>query len=103
MPPEKKDSKDQSLESAPAAPLASKRGKSGNGKQISAFVQECLKTLAPLLQVNKGGLEGNVGTPQAEATTPMGKPLETTSAQIKRGAVAPGIESGGPQRQGVLC
>ena len=43
-----KDAKHPGMEPVPLAPPASKRGKAGNGEQISAFVQECFKTFAPL-------------------------------------------------------
>ena len=80
---EKKDGKDPGLEPMPAASPASKRSKSGNGEKISAFVQECLKTLA--LKVSNVGLEGNAGTQVAVAASSLAKPMEAPSEQAGEG------------------
>ncbi|KAJ1150373.1 hypothetical protein NDU88_003167 [Pleurodeles waltl] len=50
-----------------ATPGPSKRAKANNGEQISMIVQECLKSMAPLLFVKAGGRQrqGNRGTQKA--------------------------------------
>ncbi|KAJ1144094.1 hypothetical protein NDU88_010396 [Pleurodeles waltl] len=74
----KGDKREAADHSEAATPGPSKRAKANNGEQISMIVQECLKSMAPLLFVKAGG-------------APEAKELGDTEGRIDPG---PSIEKG---------
>ncbi|KAJ1126907.1 hypothetical protein NDU88_005313 [Pleurodeles waltl] len=73
--PKKGDKRDAGDITEAGTPGPSKKVKANNGEQISMIVQECLKSMAPLLFAKSGGARENKGpgdTESREDTAPSG-------------------------------